>query len=420
MTSSARSRSLDAIRLPRLTLADAAVVIVATKPLLDALSERTREVRFDLGSTWTLLALLLLVVDLLRSYRVPLAAWALRIAASVLVGVGVLRGLVEQNPTIALEWARVAAGLAPAAILLGAWVRGSLPTVMWRWRLLFAASIGLHASVAWLQFFGIVGTTYQQAGVGRPSGLFYHPITLGYLLVAVMVFLAVRSARGGMPRWIALLTASVAYVTIIVTTHRTSFIVGSFVLVAWALLTALRTRRVRLAVVTAASVGLVLAASIGALTFPSWSGTATRAVAGLSNVITAEDLDLTSDRFLRGRGQRWMNALSLIESGGTAEWLFGFGYEAVDPHSDYIRLPLVHGVLGSLVVLIGLAAFWVAVLRLADGPSRWWLIILIAAMALFAVTAKPTSYPSFMWAWTIVALVTTAPERATRSAHGIG
>ncbi len=419
MTSASNGRALASLRMRRLTFADVAVVVVAAKPLLDAVSERTREVRFDLGSAWTLLALALLVIDVLRTTRVPLEAWVLRIAASVLVGLGIVRGLAEQNPSIALEWTRVAAGLAPAAILLGAAVRTNLEAVVVRWRLLFAASIGLHVGVAWLQFFGVLGTTYRQAGVGRPSGLYFHPMTLGYLLVAVILVVAIQGSRGRMPRWLTLLIAASAYATIVITTHRTSFLAGSFVLAAWMVIALLRTRRVRLAFLAVASTCVLLAGALGVLTSPAWSDTAARAVSGLSDVLTAEDLDVTSDRFLRGRGQRWMNAISLMGSGNTLETLFGFGYEVVDPHTDYLRLPLVHGLLGSFVVAAALAALWTGALRFCKGPwTRAWLIVAIAAMAIYAVTAKPTSYPSFMWAWTIVAVAAVGTERRARGLRG--
>lgn len=399
------------MRWQRLGWTDALVLLLACKPLADAVSERGRDTQLDAGTAWTAAALLALVIWLVLPRTARAETWTLAASVIAILGFGAVQMLWQAGPEALVESAKVAAGFAPAVILLDATRRPEIRRSLRRWAAVFVASLGVHVGVAWLQFFGLVSTTYQQAGSGRPSGLYFHPVTLGYVLVAALLVIAVLHQRRQVATWLGLPLAGLVTLTIVIGTHRTSVIAALLVIGWWLLSSTVRWQRfhLRSLVFTTLLTSLLVIASV--VTLPLWVGAAKRAASGVTSVVTSGDLDPTSDRFLRGRGQRWDAALETMATAMVAERLVGFGYQVVDPHSDYLRLPLVHGVLGSLLVLTALGFFWLSAFRQADLLGTAWLTAALTAMALFAITTKPTSYPSFIWAWTVVAAVACASRR---------
>lgn len=412
MTSaSARSPRALSGRSLRVTWCDAVLFLVACKPLADAVSERSRDDQLGLGTAWTALSLVVFVgwAVLPRTLRVE--TWVLAASVVALLVYGAILMALHSGVEAILESAKVAIGFVPAVLLLDVTRRQELRHALRRWAPVFVAALGVHVVVAWLQFAGLVSMTYQQAGSGRPSGLFFHPVTLGYLLVAVLLVIAVLHQRRHIGLPLALPLATVVTLTIVIGTHRTSVIAAVLVVACWLLLAVIRVRlvHVRSLVVGMALIGLVVAVAV--FTLPLWSGAADRALSGVTSVVTVGDLDPTSDRFLRGRGQRWATSLEVMAAASWPERIVGFGYQVVDPHSDYLRLPLVHGVLGSIIVCAALLSFWMNAVRRSDALGSVWLMVALAVMLVFAITTKPTSYPSFMWAWTMVVSVVLTSRR---------
>ena len=395
----------------RLRWTDGLVLLLACKPLADAVSERSRDTQLDVGTAWTALALVGLVIWLVLPRTARLETWSLAASVITILGLGAIQMVMQAGTEALVESAKVAAGFAPAVILLDATRRPEIRRSLRRWLPVFVASLGVHVVVAWLQFFGLVSTTYRQAGVGRPSGLFFHPVTLGYVLVAALLVIAVLHQRRHVATWLALPLAGVVTLTIIIGTHRTSVIAALLVVGWWSLSATVRWQRVHLRSLVSMTLLTSLLVTASVVTVPLWIGAAERATSGVTSVVASGDLDPTSDRFLRGRGQRWDAALETMATASVAERIVGFGYQVVDPHSDYLRLPLVHGMMGSLLVLIALGCFWLSAFRQTDTLGTAWLTAALAVMAIFAITTKPTSYPSFIWAWTVVAAVTIASRR---------
>ncbi len=388
--------------------------LMAIKPLADAVSPRTLEVGLDPGTVVASIPLLLLVPWALRRGRASLLAWLTWLGIVGLVAYTVAHAIVLSGTATLLEGVRAAAGLAPAVVLLDPRTR---PQGLAAWRRLVPVvllGLGVHVVAAWMQFAGVLGTTYTQSGRGRPSGLFHHPIQLGFLLLGAVLAVAVLHLQGKLSTARALALALVFSCTILISTHRTSLVVLVLILAAWALTALLRKAKVRRGNLGWGLAGVSALLLAAAFTYPWWQVSATRAWAGMVDVIQVADLDPSGDSFLRGRGQRWRTTLDQMETGGFPMLLVGYGYQIVDPHTDYLRLPLVHGILGSVLLLACLAWMALAVFRPAEGLGRIWLLVTFAAMAVFATTAKPTSYPSFMWAWTLVLFLSQRAPRQDR------
>lgn len=375
---------------------------MALKPLADVFSPRTLETGVDLGSMVALIPLLLLLPWALIRRKAALSSWLIWLGVIGLMAYATVHALALSGTAGLLEGAKVATGLAPAVIVLDPHLRAQGLTVWRRVLPLLLVGLGVHVMAAWLQFAGLLATTYTQFGRGRPSGMFHHPVQLGFLLVGAVLAVAILHLHGRLGTAKALALAGVFSLTVVISTHRTSLLVLLLVLMAWGLTALLRRvslSRQQVGWGALAACGLMIAAL---LTFPLWQAPAQQALTGVVGVIQFADLDPSDDGFLRGRGQRWNAVLEQMRHGGTRGWLFGYGYQVVDPHTDYLRLPQVHGLLGSALLLLCLGWLALTALRSADGLGRLWILVALGAMAVYAITTKPTSYPSFMWAWILV------------------
>lgn len=390
--------------------------VMAFKPLADAFSPRTLETGVDLGSVVALIPLLMLLPWALIRRKAALSSWLSWIGVVGLMTYATMHAVMLSGTQGLLEGSKVAAGIAPAVILFDPQLR-SLGLVTWR-RLvpLFLLGLGVHIVAAWLQFAGLLATTYTQFGRGRPSGLFHHPVQLGFMLVGAVLVVAILHLQGRLGTAKALALAAVFSLTVVISTHRTSLIVLILVLAAWGLTALLRKSRPtwqQLGWGVLVASGLIAAVL---LTSPLWQESAEQALAGVVGVIQIADLDPSTDSFLRGRGQRWGAVLEQMRQGGVLGLLFGYGYQVADPHTDFLRLPQVHGLLGGTLLLLCLG--WVALtaLRSADRLGQLWILVALGAMAVYAITTKPTSYPSFMWAWILVLWLSQRPGRMDRRA----
>ncbi|EEP73778.1 hypothetical protein MCAG_04105 [Micromonospora sp. ATCC 39149] len=156
---------------------------------------------------------------------------------------------------------------------------------------------------------------------------------------------------------------------------------------------ALRPGRVRRWRLLAVAAGLVAAGGVAA----ALAGDAVRERAEVA-LTEVGSLDVRSDTFMHGRGAIWNDVARILGRSTPDVWLFGFGYEPWDMHNDLLRVLVVWGAVGLVVVVGVVAGLYVVVRQRCAGPAqRWALGVLYAVFVLFGLTQKPMAYPYFMW-----------------------
>lgn len=390
------------------------MALVASKPLVDALAERSREVALDPGTLW---AGLMLAVGVYWVFKQRSFNWAQSLLIIVILGLGlgsVVSAMASRDhmSQILVEGVRLVAGLAPAAVLLGVKTKSNAPRLRGLLRL-FALGVMVHSVAAVLQYFGYLPATYFQVGQPRPSGLYFHPVSLGILINVSLLLVVLANCR----RWIrlpkALLLSAALLVMGVVSTHRASLIVAAIVMLGWlAMRLTVEGRRYRINIrwMLGLGVGMALLALL-LYALPQSRPLMASALESVVGVIDIDDLDPTADSFLRGRGQRWAGAIGVIGNGTWAQRLIGHGWQVVDPHSDYIRSVLVHGYAGSLLLAFGLGAILLGFATRADRLGRLYITLIAICTLAYALTTKPTTYTFYMWAVTALAWVATGRTR---------
>jgi len=416
------ARRWPAIRVRRWTRPPWALwtlVLIATKPLADVLSERTLADRLDPGVAWAATSLLLLAGWALTRRRTSIDATLLTLTWLALAALAAFATVRIAGLPAAVEAGKVLAGLAPIVILVGS---RNPDLQRLRWPLAaFAAGAAIHVAVAWLQAAGYVDTTYTQSSlgrtIGRPSGLFYHPVTLAYHLVFVVLVTGLLERRGLVRPGVALPVMAVAVLSVFVSTHRMGAVAVLLALAAWAVVRLAPRRAVSRRALLAVGIAVLVALGVGVTGSGAWSEAADRLWGGVAGVLREGDLDPTSDRFLRGRGRIWAGAADLVATAEPVRRWAGYGVQVVDPHTDYLRLPLVHGVVGSGLILAFLALVGVASGRRCDPTGVWYVLVAFGLLGLYALTTKPTSYTSFMWLWSVAVWLAAATSvRRSRGA----
>ncbi|TDC58042.1 hypothetical protein E1258_21160 [Micromonospora sp. KC207] len=261
----------------------------------------------------------------------------------------------------------------------------------------------VHCALAWLQVAGVVPYSFyfELPGqkIGRASGGYYHPMSLGRLLMFSVFLCYVLGDRLRLtpPRRYALVGLFVA--TGVVSLHRLTILCLLVIVVAFearrlgALRAAPRPGRVRRWRLLAVAAGLVAAGGVAA----ALAGDAVRERAGVA-LTEVGSLDVRSDTFMHGRGAIWNDVARILGRSTPDVWLFGFGYEPWDMHNDLLRVLVVWGTVGLVVVVGVVAGLYVVVRRRCAGPAqRWALGVLYAVFVLFGLTQKPMAYPYFMW-----------------------
>lgn len=94
-------------------------------------------------------------------------------------------------------------------------------------------------------------------------------------------------------------------------------------------------------------------------------------------------------------------------------WLFGLGYEPWNTHSDPLRIFVVWGLLGVVLMVLIFVNLWRVARRVIAVEARWMLSVLYVLLGVAALTQKPTSYSYFMWLFFVcVMLIVTSFPRA--------
>jgi O-antigen ligase len=304
---------------------------------------------------------------------------------------------------VATESIRLIAGFVPAALLLG--MTKGRPLQKYRQLLrVFVIGVVVHACAAVFQYLGILPSTYFQFGQPRPSGLYFHPVSLGILINVALLLVLLANAR----RWVRLPTAVALVIALValsvISTHRAGLVVTLFILISWPLVRFLSESNVRVNTKWSIGIGVVGALLLGVLAVvPQLRVATVSAVQGVVGILSVEDFDPTTESFLRGRGQRWSGAIGLIEDAPVAQRMVGYGWQVVDPHSDYLRALLVHGVVGSALLLLGSIAIAFGFAARSDRFGRLFVGLIVLCTLVYAITTKPTTYTFYMWAVTALA-----------------
>lgn len=400
-----------------------AVLLVAAKPLVDAMSERSREIVVSPGVMWTGLAFALGAVWLSSRRTITWAQVAIITSCIGLAICGVASYWIGANLVdVSLEVSRVIVGFVPGLLLLGGLQKGTL-TKFRRYLVLFAMAVALHSVIALMQYAGVVPSTYFQHGEARPSGLYFHPVSYGILLNVALLLVVIAHLRG----WLKPLKVGGILIAllslIVISSHRTSLAVAAVIILGWGLIRVLSSGRrvsVNLRVVALGFLLMALIGLIATLGIRSLEVSVARAATNVVGVLSINDFDPTSEGFLRGRGGRWERAVSAIQAGTMAERLVGRGSQVVDPHTDFLRAPLVHGSIGTFLLLLGIAALVGGFARESDVIGRRLIALVTIISIIYALTTKPTSYPFYMWSMSVVIwLVASSSARRNGGVDGV-
>ncbi|PWR08649.1 hypothetical protein DKT68_14705 [Micromonospora acroterricola] len=445
-------------------LATAALALVAVKPLLD-IGEKDAGGGIDLGVVLTAIGAALMIAAFglvaLGARRMPprplllmaggLALLLVMSAVSYLL-VGARDDLldlfnvrrypiygahVEPTQAIPAEALRLIVGFAPIALLGLMLMRRSFISSR---RIALVAGVVLlgavvHCVLAWLQVAGVIPYSFyfelaNWQKIGRASGGYYHPMSLGRLLIFSVFLIYVLKDRLWVPAAVRYALVGLFVATGAVSLHRFT-IVCLVVIVA-----AFEARRVRDLIASRRAGGRVdrrsallgggAVAAVAAVVGGLWGGAIWERVrVALTEV---GSLDVRSDTFMHGRGAIWNDVADILGRSSLDVWLFGFGYEPWDMHNDWLRVMVIWGLVGVVLtgaILVGLYR----VVRASVGRSgRLALVVLFATLVIFGLTQKPLAYPYFLWLFFLGAMAVLAvdadaddgdrPERAVARPEG--
>jgi hypothetical protein len=429
-----------------------AVALLAAKPLLDIPGEKTASDNIDLGMLATVLGALLMIGSL-----VVVSAASLRLPLQAVIGPAAILGMLllslvnmvaaaDRSDLFAIfalprpelfgpyvppargmmtEAARLLVTFAPVFLLATFLVRRSwVPERYVRWTVtVFTLGAIVHCAIAWLQFAGVVPYTFffelPGKSIGRASGAYFHPASLGILLI--FGTFALYASGGGwlhkpLLRYPLLLTF---LATAAITMHRMTILTLLALILlfgTWHVVGVIRSLRIRpFAVLLAVPVSLVLAGVVGFVAV-RWGRLLWDSAAFLLTHVGS--LDIESGDFLRGRGMIWSD-LAAVWSRATADiWLVGVGYEPWNTHNDLIRVGVIWGIAGILLMAALFTNLWLSTWRRVDANGRWALICLYVMLGIFGSTQKPTAYPYFVWLFLfshMMLIALHARERPARS-----
>lgn len=408
-----------------------AMVLIALKPLFDILSEKAAADVIDLGVVLTVagafamgVAFALTAADLRRLPRalvIPIIAIGVVALLSVFAyaaksgradllalfddrRTSIYGGYVSPNSGILTEALRMITGFAPL-LLIAVMVRRQAWFPVSLLRLVAGVVLAgalVHSVIAWLQVAGVVPYSFffqlPQGFIGRASGGYYHPMSLGRVLIFAVLMLYIlrdhlplnRVARYAL---IVLFTATGA-----VSLHRLTLVCLAIIVAAFEVpRLGQLVRAARGGAVSRRTVGVTSAVVLVVAGFAAWQWGASiweRVVVTFTEV---GSLDFRSDEFMHGRGAIWGDVIEVFGKATPDVWLFGFGYEPWDMHNDLIRIAVTWGAVGVVAVLAAFVGLFRFTARQCDRSGRYMLVVLYLTMFVFGLTQKPSSYPYFVW-----------------------
>ncbi len=406
----------------------ASLAFLAVKPLLDIVGEDPGANAMDFGTILTMIGgafmVIALVTGSLKAERLPWSLFLIFAAIAIMLVLsavsylaissrGELLELFRRHRTVLFgpfvppaigvprEALRLIVSFAPLA-LIGVMMRygKAIADRLLRYTVLAVVGAALvHCLIAWLQVLGIVKYTFYfvMPGVymGRPSGGYFHPMSLGRLLIfcVFILYVGYDRLRLGAVKHYALI--AVLFATTVISTHRLSIICVTLVIALFEgrRLLALRGKqRLNRKTVTR------LAAGAGALVLVTVVIMGDYLASRIKVMFAAVgSWDVGSDRFLNGRGAVWIDTIRVFGKSSWDIWLFGFGYEPWDMHNDLARIAVVWGATGVILTVAMLVILYRFTRSMTSVDGRLPLAILYLVLLCFGLTQKPTSYPYFMW-----------------------
>lgn len=403
-----------------------ALVLVAIKPLFDIGEKNTGGV--DAGVVLTAVGAVLMVGGLaaavLAGRRLPARPLLFMLVA--LIAMLVMSGIsylaiptradlldlfdvrrysiygphLEAAQAVPAEALRLVVGFAPLALL-------GLMLLRRDWfpqrRLALIAGIVvagavIHCVLAWLQVAGVIPYSFyfELPGqkIGRASGGYYHPMSLGRLLMFSVFMIYVLGDRLRLPAAVryALITLFVA--TGVVSLHRFTIVCLAVIVAAFEArrLRGVRAGMVRKRLPLAIAGGVTVVVAVGA-------ALSSAAIRNKARVTLTEvgSLNVRSDTFMHGRGAIWNDVAEILGRSPLDVWLFGFGYEPWDMHNDWLRVLVIWGLVGvglTVAIVVGLYRLVRSRIGRTGRPA---LVVLYAILVLFGLTQKPLAYPYFLW-----------------------
>ncbi|MEV4410921.1 hypothetical protein [Catellatospora sp. NPDC049609] len=420
-------------RLERLAqlMTTLSLALIAIKPFLDIVSEKSAANAVDLGVLLTVAGSGCMVVAF------AIVAWDLRtVPGSLLVAIfgvafvlllsvfaylatsgradllalfdvrrtSIYGGYIAPHSGIVNEAVRTFTGFAPL-LLLPVLLRRPQWFAVGRLRLVtgvILAGAFVHSLIAWLQVAGVVPYSFffqlPQGFIGRASGGYYHPMSLGRLLIFAVLLLYLM--RDHLP-----LTAVKRYALMVlfvatgaVSLHRLTLVCLVIIVAAFEVpRLGLLVRAARSGAVSKRAVWYTLGGVLLVAGFAAWQWGPTIWSRVVITFTEIGSLDIRSDNFMHGRGAVWGDVADIFGQASADVWGFGFGYEPWDMHNDLVRVAVTWGVVGLLLVVAVFAGLYRFTSRFCDRAGRHALIVLYVTMFVFGLTQKPMSYPYFMW-----------------------
>jgi hypothetical protein len=321
------------------------------------------------------------------------------------------------------------ASFAPVTLLAVVFLwRSWFATEKLRWTVLvFLFGTLVHCVIAVLQTAGVVAYTFffqlPTGPIGRPSGAYFHPASLGRLLIFAVFAIYVFGNRLRLHILLRYGLIALFLGTAVITTHRATILCILIFVAAFevrripAAFRAVKDGRVSGKVTIPAGAILILLAIVAAI---RWSGSVWRHLTFLATNIGS--LNISSGEFLSGRGEIWSAIATRWSHAGADIWLIGVGYEPWNTHSDFVRVPVVWGLLGTVAMGLVFFSLWRTTQRTVNAEGRWALAALYVMAAFFAFTQLPTSYPYFMWLFVLshILLIVNCPREPKPHSGGEG
>ncbi|RLP92837.1 hypothetical protein EAD89_07625 [Micromonospora sp. BL4] len=300
------------------------------------------------------------------------------------------------------QGAQLAVGFAPIVLLAVVFLKPdwfSAERLRWVLLLVVLGAVA-HSVIAWLQVAGVVPYTYffnlMSGKVGRASGGYFHPASLGRLLIFAVFILYAAGNRLRLSPVVRYAAVALLAATAVVSTHRITILCVALVIVAFELrrLPELLRQISDLPFRTAVWGAVVLVVLVVLAAIRWGAHLLDRA---LFLVTQIGSLNPTNDEFLHGRGQIWFRVAEVWQDAPWDVWLIGLGYEPWNTHADPLRVFVVWGLLGLILMTIIFVNLWRVTKRAIAVEARWMLTILYVLTVISALTQKPTSYSYFMW-----------------------
>lgn len=389
------------------------LALIATRPVIDLFGHYQGGAINAGGVVGIVTTGLILVRATMRPFRIarlltiPIVVWAYLLVSSFIM-------VAHQGFPELASWARLLVGFSPLLLLPA--LQGVSPrnraSMLTRTAIVLLLCSLVPVLIAWLQYFGFLEFSYFDyylgQRIGRPSGGYFQPNSLGRLMVFDVVIVVMLSWKRVLSPRASAIAITAYSATALISTHRTSIVSLVAVLAILLAFEVIRRSGFRLARVALLTFSLVIVTSaIAVFTLVPGIPTADIRLVETVRVIvdsfsTVSTSSLDDGDFLRGRARIWQATVTLVAESDVSQQLFGQGYEPLEAHNDTLRVLLMHGLVGlaAYAILLGGVFVWAASKTNLQG--RACIVAIYTYLILFGITLHPTGYPFFIWMFLFV------------------